>query len=193
MPKVHRKRVRHFNDPGDCHELTFSCFSRLPLLSKDSWKCMFSKAIDAAMDRHSFRLAAFVYMPEHVHLLVFPLCSTAQVDGLLKAIKQPFSNRIKRSMAPDDPLLKKLTVRERPGKFSFRYWQEGGGFDRNLYSPKAVTAAMDYIHLNPVRRELVGHPAEWKWSSYHYYQAEGSINDADLPIVSPLPAEFWNS
>src|SRR5436190_1393000 len=25
-PSQHRKRVKHFNQPGDVHELTFSCF-----------------------------------------------------------------------------------------------------------------------------------------------------------------------
>ena len=26
-----------------------------------------------------------------------------------------------------------------------------------------------YIHLNPVKRNLVSAPEEWKWSSYHSY------------------------
>jgi len=25
----HRKRVRHYDEPGDCHELTFSCYRNL--------------------------------------------------------------------------------------------------------------------------------------------------------------------
>jgi len=33
----HRKRVRHFDDAGHFHELTFSCYRRLPLLTDDEW------------------------------------------------------------------------------------------------------------------------------------------------------------
>ncbi len=31
----HRKRVRHFDEPGHVHELTFSCYERRPLLVDD--------------------------------------------------------------------------------------------------------------------------------------------------------------
>jgi len=30
-----RKKVRHYDEPGDAHFLTFSCYRRMPLLSKD--------------------------------------------------------------------------------------------------------------------------------------------------------------
>ena len=93
QPK-HRKRVKHYDDPGHFHELTFSCYGRKPLLTNDHWRSMLSESIDRAIERHGFRLAAFVYMPEHVHLLVWPDSPRAKVSGLLKAIKQPFSNRI---------------------------------------------------------------------------------------------------
>ncbi len=64
----HRKRVRHYDQPGDFHELTFSCYRRMLLLTNNRWRAMLSEAITAALERHDFRLAAFVYMPEHVHL-----------------------------------------------------------------------------------------------------------------------------
>lgn len=35
---------------------------------------------------------------------------------------------------------------------SFRYWQEGPGYDRNLSSEQIVMAAIDSIHENPARR-----------------------------------------
>ena len=53
-----------------------------------------------------------------------------------------------------DALLDRLTIRERPGKQAFRFWQEGSGYDRNLSSPKLIESVIDYIHFNPVRREL---------------------------------------
>jgi hypothetical protein len=71
----HRKRVRHYHDPGHCHELTFSCYHRWPLLTNNLWRSLLSEAIDRATRRHDDHLAAFVYMPEHVHLLVFPGCA----------------------------------------------------------------------------------------------------------------------
>ena len=66
----HRKKVRHFHNPGDLHEFTFSCYHRLPLLTNDTWRTILSRHIDEANREESIDLVAFVYMPEHVHLLV---------------------------------------------------------------------------------------------------------------------------
>ncbi len=149
----HRKQIRHFHEPGDLHELTFSCYSRMPLLTDDVWRELLCRSIDTAIDRWQFRLVAFVLMPEHVHLLVYPTVTPVKIDRLLSAIKQPYSVRIKRLLEADySPLLERLTVQERPGKTAFRYWQEGPGYDRNLSTERVVLAAIDYIHNNPVRR-----------------------------------------
>jgi putative transposase len=32
----HTKLVKHYHDPGDFHELTFSCYRRMQLLTNDS-------------------------------------------------------------------------------------------------------------------------------------------------------------
>ncbi len=66
-------------------------------------------------------------------------------------------------------MLDRLTVRERPGKTCFRFWQEGPGYDRNLSSPAVIEAAIDYIHLNPVRRGFVQQAVDWTWSSASWY------------------------
>ena len=142
-PLPHRKRVKHYHDPTHCHELTFSCYRRLPLLTNDSWRCLLSEAIERATDRHGYRLAAFVYMPEHVHLLVVPGSTATTIDRLLSAIKRPFSFRIKRLLVElKSPLLDKLTIRQRPGVETFRFWQEGPGYDRNLDQVNSVLASL---------------------------------------------------
>jgi putative transposase len=42
-------------------------------------------------------------------------------------------------------------------------------FDRIVRRVKEYHDYVEYIHLNPVRRGLVGRPEEWKWSSIHEY------------------------
>ena len=150
-----RKTVRRFHEPGDCHELTFCCYRRMPLLTDDTWCGWLAAGIDRAACSQRFRLVAFVFMPEHVHLLIAPEGPEVRIDLILKAIKRPHSFRVKqRLVAVGSPLLERLTVRERPGVERFRFWQEGGGYDRNLRTEAAVLAAIESIHLNPVRRGL---------------------------------------
>src|SRR5262245_7139447 len=102
----------------------------MPLLTSDTWRELLSRAIDSAGERHHWRLTAFVYMPEHVHLLWFPLANASKIEHLIKAIKRPFSYRIKQLLSEErSPHLEQLTIRQRPGVTTFRYWQEGPGYD----------------------------------------------------------------
>ncbi len=193
MPS-HRKRVRHYVLPGHCNELTFSCYKRTPLLTNGAWREELARAVDQACLRHAWRLAAFVFMPEHVHLIVHPAESSARIAAFLFALKRPFSYRIKRRLQEcGSPLLEKLTIRQRPGVTTFRFWQEGPGFDRNLTSGKAILAAIDYVHLNPVRRGLCGRAADWRWSSARWYESDGASVDPALPQLTPLPGGFFHT
>ena len=203
-PRPHRKQVRHYDLPGHCHELTFSCYRRQPLLTDDSWREELARTIDRATSRHGWNLTAFVFMPEHVHLIVtpatlgatagssssaLPKVSTPRISELLFAIKRPFSFQMKRRLeAAANPLLAELTIRQRAGITTFRFWQEGPGYDRNLTSQSAILTAIDYVHRNPVRRGLVALAAAWRWSSAPWYESDGRDIDDTLPRLTPLPS-----
>ena len=101
MASSHRKRVRSYNIPGHAHELTFSCFRRLELLS------------------HVRTCRWFVEAMQDV---------------------QP------------------------NGKIHYRFWQRGGGYDRNVFEPATVLQMIEYVHNNPVRRGLVEKATDWIWS-----------------------------
>lgn len=191
---AHRKKVRRFHEPGDFHESTFSCYRRLQLLTRDDWQTWLAERIDMAMIAHECRLVAYVFMPEHVHLLLFPTRGDANVGAILKSVKTPFSSRARRHLEQaDDPLLSTLTVQERPGVTCFRCWQEGGGYDRNLRSQKAVLAAIDYIHENPVRRGLSEQAWNWRWSSARHYREEHAAQCAcGPPKIHGVPWDFFD-
>jgi putative transposase len=161
------------------------------MLTNDHWRCLLSEAIGRAITRHDYRLTAFVFMPEHVHLLVYPGPNASPIDGLLRAIKRPFSYRIKCLLqASGRHLLRRLTIRQRPGIEMFRYWQEGPGYDRNLDQVGTVLVAIDYIHRNPVRRGLAERTIDWQWSSARWYESLPYDDRIQLPRLEMLPAEF---
>ena len=161
----------------------------MPLLKNDSWRRSLSQCVDQACFEIGFDLVAFVFMPDHVHLLTFPRDDQPDFGLFLARIKQPFSKEIKRTLVESNsPLLKKLTIRERPGKWSFRFWQEGPGYDRNIFTPDGVEASINYIHLNPARRGLCDRAIEWQWSSARYYLLEPTRQQfVELPYVHGIP------
>jgi REP-associated tyrosine transposase len=136
------------------------------------------------METQRYELIAYVFMPEHVHLLVLPLDGATGIARLLFAIKRPFWYRVKMRMAADgDPMLSELTIQDRPNHASFRFWQEGAGYDRNIRKESTLRAAIDTIRRNPGRRGLVDETGKWKWSSWHAYEA-ATANTPTRPRVS---------
>ena len=197
--RSHRKLVKHYHEPGDFHELTFSCYRRMPLLTNDAWRSHLARSINESLEAEPFRLTAFVIMPEHVHLLLFPTGRDPEevvraISRFLASVKRKCSASVKRDLvAADSRLLERLTVRERPGRTVFRFWQEGPGYDRNLQTEVSVLAAIDYIHLNPVRRGLCEKAIEWRWSSARWYASEGADEDSAMPRIHGPPAELFNT
>jgi len=183
MPVPHRKRIKHYEEERHVHELTFSCFERRPLLTNNLWRTWFCEGLDRGCERQRFRLLAYVVMPEHVHLLVWPNDYDSRIEHLLTDIKRPFSRRVKGHLSQtSSPLLQKLTVRQRPNVMSFRFWQEGPGYDRNVTDARSILAGIEYIHANPVRRGLCVRAVDWPWSSTPRLLIDGALTD--LPRLS---------
>ena len=124
------------------------------------------EAIDRARTRHRFHLWAYVVMPEHVHVLLCPTTTEYSISAILTSMKKSVSMRALEFVESHSPaFLVQMEDRQPNGKVSHRFWQRGGGYDRNLTEPKTVWAEIDYIHANPVRRELCKRPTDWPWSS----------------------------
>ncbi len=183
---AHRKRCRRIHEPGHAHALTFCCFRRQPFLSKDRSRQWTIEAIAAARLRHNFHLWAYVLMPEHVHLLICPTTDSCDLSAILNSIKQSVAKRAVRFVKAHAPeFLPRMTDLQPNGQSAFRFWQRGGGFDRNLWSPRYIWQTIDYIHENPVRRGLCPRPENWPWSSARDYSdlehTSLSIDRASLP------------
>jgi putative transposase len=170
-----RKACRRFNEVGHAHALTFSCFCRRPFLSKDRSRMWLIEAIDQARQIHAFDLWAYVVMPEHAHLLIWPRKPMYSISRILTSIKRPVSRKALsyvRTSAPN--FLSQMEDRQPGGRVHDRFWQRGGGYDRNLTEPKSIWAEIDYFHANPVRRGLCDGPTAWLWSSARELEQPGS-------------------
>ena len=125
-------------------------------------------------------------MPEHVHLLVYPMIEEYNISSFLKTLKQSVARKAKHYLKENNPAsLSKLTVK-RGSKYIFRFWQTGPGYDRNISNENELFEKINYIHNNPVKRELALTPQEWKWSSASWYDGDRDvILSIDDFLVSP--------
>jgi putative transposase len=165
---VEKRRVR-YNEPGQPRVLTFSCYRHYAFLGRDRTRAWFCQALDEARTEYGFQLWAYVVMPEHVHILVYPGDVPERMSAFLQALKEPVARKAIRHLKDNAPeWLARVTVRE-GRRLRHRFWQPGGGYDRNITSTEALRAVIDYIHANPVRRGLVARAEDWEWSSARWY------------------------
>jgi putative transposase len=101
----------------------------------------------AAAEKHQCAVHAYVLMTNHVHLLVTPDTE----EGIGKMIQ--------------------MVGRYYVQYFNYCYGRTGtlweGRYKATLIdSEQYLLTCMRYIELNPVRADMVKHPAEYPWSSY---------------------------
>ncbi len=109
--------------------------------------------------KYRYDCLAYVIMPEHVHVIVVARSETYDISELLRSVKQSVSIKAKHWLMGNDlGWLAKLTLTDGKGNKRFRFWQQGGGYDRNIIKEKTLDRTIDYIHNNPVRRKLVDDP-----------------------------------
>ena len=128
----HRKRNKKYNIHGHAHFLTFSCYRRMALLSNDSWRQWLAESIRKKCDEHKFALWAYVFMPEHVHLLLKPRREKYSVAAFEQAAKLSWTRKmIIHLTRQGSSLLDKLRVKD-----GYRFWQKGGEHDLNVWTMK---------------------------------------------------------
>jgi putative transposase len=170
MQRFKHKRVRSFNNPGEAHELTFSCYHAVPLLSKNRTRQWFVSAMRTARRDLNLSIWAYVIMPEHVHIIVWPHEPVYDIAKIRIALKVPVQRKALRFLRKNEPrFLDRLKDVQPNGKVHYRFWQRGGGYDRNVNEPFTLLQMIEYIHNNPVRRGLVKYATDWIWSSARFY------------------------
>jgi putative transposase len=185
-PNQKYKTCRRYNDAGHAHALTFCCYKRQRFLTKERTCQWLAEAIDLARGKHRFDLWAYVFMPEHVHLVICPLNQDYDVSKILATIKQSVTRKSLAHVRNKAPAFLTHMLDKQPnGRSHYRFWQRGGGFDRNLWSEKAIFAEIEYVHANPLRRKLCDRAEDWKWSSAADYaqirQGPIMLNLSSLP------------
>jgi putative transposase len=183
----YRKTCKRCDAEGDAHFLTFSCFRNRPFLNAERPRRWFLEAVEAARRKQPFELWGYVIMPEHIHMMILPH-PDVRISAILSALKLPVARRAVAWVRKHLPqFLARMTDVQPGGKSTHRFWQRGGGYDRNIRSAREAHEELDYMHLNPIRRKLVTQLEDWPWSSWRAWE-EGidepiAIDRESFPVL----------
>jgi putative transposase len=150
--------LKRFQESGQLHFLTFSCYKRRANFGNRPSRSTFESSLERARQHYGLCVYAYVVMPEHVHMLV-----NEPDRGTLAQTMQSLKQSVARTLAlrAADP-----------------FWQ-ARYYDFNVWSEHKFIEKVRYIHRNPVTRGLVAHPEDWPWSSFRHY-AKGETGKVEI-------------
>jgi putative transposase len=158
---------------GQLHFITCSCYRRAPLLGTARARDCFLTILSEVRERYDFALLGYVVMPEHIHLLISePRVGTPStvMQVLKQCVSRAMRRKRRRRRAPSGQMrLWDETPLHGPHLKRYAHFWQARFYDFNVWSEKKKNEKMSYMHFNPVKRGLVGHPKEWWWSSHRFY------------------------
>jgi len=169
-----------------CLFITAVAKDRLPVFRTDAIKAVTCAAIDEARTSCGFWLFAYVLMPDHFHLLTD---SPRKPSTVLQFAKGIVSRRVLGYLKEKkyESSLRKLQHDDWKRNHRYSLWQH----DSDIFSVTSESMFMqkvNYIHLNPVRAELVERAVDYRWSSARFWK---KCPNEDEPLRVDLDRIVW--
>lgn len=141
--------LRRYFQKGDIVFITNVTFNRNNILIDNI--DLLTSSIKKVKDNSDFDIIAFVYMPDHFHLLIDS--KNKDITKIMQRIKMSFGNKYR------------IRNNVRSGRvWQNRYW------DHIIKDQEDLNHHIDYIHYNPVKHGKVNSPFDWKHSSIHEFK-----------------------
>lgn len=159
--------------------ITFVTHNRLNIFQKDKMKDLTCDFLNEARNSGEFLIFAYVLMPDHIHLITD---SPDRSSVILRYLKGITARRIIDYLKENNfqISLDKLGHKTRKGNWKYSLWQHRSNV-LSLISESILMEKVNYIHLNPVRENLVKIPTDYRWSSARFWKGNVS-NDEPLEV-----------
>ena len=157
---------------GGTYFFTLVTYRRRRFLTDAGPRAWLRAAIEATRADYPFLIDAWVLLPDHLHCLWTLPEEDADYSARWALIKRRFTQRAGNALHRDDWM-----------SASKRKYREGTVWQRRFYEhvirdERDLNAHMDYIHYNPVKHGLVARVADWPYSTFHRWVAEGRYTAA---------------
>jgi REP element-mobilizing transposase RayT len=184
MPLRKRRYYR-----GNAYYITTSVNKFIKIFREKKYADIILKNINFYKRKYGFKLLAYVVMPDHLHLLIFPKQDhVKEVSNLIGTLKR-FTSRALRKQMEKERRTTWLRAFKLEGtkkrNWQYQIWQERFD-DLAIYSSRMARTKMNYIHNNPVRKGIVERAEEYLYSSArNYILDDHSIIEVDTDFLVP--------
>ncbi|HTX91040.1 MAG TPA: transposase [Anaerolineales bacterium] len=142
--------------PGTAVFITQVVEGRQPAFQDSHYIELLSMVIQIAKRYYPFELLAYVYLPDHFHILIQP-SEGITFSQIMHSIKANFTKAYKAALGLTIPL---------------KFWQKRF-WDHVIRDDCDMANHLNYIHFNPVKHGLIDDPAKWPYTSYSLWIERG--------------------
>jgi putative transposase len=158
---------RRANTPGATYFFTVITNGRKPYLANEDVRKALREGIESTRERRPFTIDAWVLLPDHLHCIWTLPADDSDFSIRWTGIKQHVSDACAPIYVDPSTLNSSQRKRGESGFWQRRFWEhlirDELDFERHV----------DYIHWNPVKHDYVDHCADWSYSTFHRYVAQG--------------------
>ena len=147
-----RAKIRRLYIPNAIYFITGVTRNRKPHFNHKSRFNLLRVTVRNVKELHPFKMIAFVFLPNHFHLLI-QLLGNSDISKLLQSVQRNYTVNHKKQEGISD---------------SLNLWQRGF-WDHVIRNELDFRNHFHYIHYNPVKHGYTKRPEDYPHSSYLEY------------------------
>jgi putative transposase len=151
-----RAKIRRWYVPNAIYFITAVTRGRQRLFADGANVELLHATMHRAKEYHPFIMRAYVFLPDHFHLLIF-VPETTDISKLAQSIQRNFTRNYKKARDINEPV---------------HLWQRGF-WDHVIRDERDFANHFHYIHYNPVKHGYVNKPEAYTHTSFHEYVKHG--------------------
>lgn len=155
----------------------------MDVFTRPVYKHIVIDSLKYCQDHKGLVIYAWVLMTNHLHMIA-GVNGSCQIGDVLRDFKKFTSKGIVKAIEDNEHESRKEWLMDRcwfrganDSKVkNYKFWQDGNNIE-TIYSAEFYKEKLDYIHMNPVKQEIVDRPEEYLYSSARNYSGmQGMIN-----------------
>lgn len=171
---------------GDVYFITSTVVDWVDIFTRPRYKQIIIDSLKYCQENKGLVIFAWVLMTNHLHMIVRSKSENTVAD-IVRDFKKFTSKKILSTLLADEHesrkewMLNRFEYNGRNDKKikNYRFWREDY-HPELLYSLDFFRQKLNYVHMNPVRQEIVEHPEDYVYSSASCYAGDKGLLDVEV-------------
>ncbi|MEQ8581267.1 MAG: transposase [Marinoscillum sp.] len=167
---------------GYLYFLTLTVVDWVDVFTRPVYKHHIVNSLKYCQQQKGLELYAWCLMSNHLHLIA-SADEEHNLSDILRDFKK-FTNKTIIASIQEEPESRRKWVLDRfefSGRYNpkiknYKFWQDGNDA-KEITSNHFLDQKLDYIHMNPVKAEIVSEPEHYRYSSARDYAGEKGLLD----------------